>query len=278
MYSIMLVEDESTVRDGIVKKIDWEEHGFTLAGAFENGKLAADALLETPVDVVITDVNMPVMDGLVLARFINEQVPRTIVVILTGFGDFSYAQTAIRYKVHEYILKPITAKQLRELLDKLRDELDSRRRDDEAAELMRLKLNALTGEPQPAAAPESVFGRGIEAGRQAAQAVEFIKQNYGDPGLSLQKITSHLAVSTSYFSSIFKNHTGVTFVDFITRLRMQKAQELLVYTDMKNYEIADSVGYDDPGYFSSTFKKFTGMKPSDYRREFKKGGGVPPEG
>ena len=271
MYSIALVEDESTVRDGIVKKIDWEKHGFTLAGAFENGRLAADALLENPVDVVITDVNMPVMDGLSLARLLNEQMPRTIVIILTGFGDFSYAQTAIRYKVHEYILKPITAKQLRELLDKLRAELDERRRDDETAELIKRKLDILDGieaaEPQSGTAPEAA----------AAQAVEFIKQNYGDPELSLQKITSYLSVSTSYFSSIFKQHTGVTFVDFITRLRIQKAQELLVFTALKNYEIADRVGYDDPGYFSSTFKKLTGMKPSDYRREYQKGGGVPPE-
>ena len=274
MYSIMLVEDESTVRDGIVKKIDWEKHGFQLSGAFENGKLASDALLENPVDVVITDINMPVMDGLDLARFINERMPRTIVIILTGFGDFTYAQTAIRHKVHEYILKPVTAKQLRELLDKLRCELDGRR-DHEAAERIKRKLDILgeleTGNTQSITATEAL------SERQAAQAVAFIRQNYPDPGLSLQKVTSHLSVSTSYFSNIFKSYTGVTFVDFITRLRMQKAQELLVLTDMKNYEIADRVGYDDPGYFSSTFKKFTGIKPSDYRREHKTGGGAPAE-
>ena len=275
MYSIALVEDESTVRDGIVKKIDWEKHGFMLAGAFENGKLAADALLLNPVDVVITDINMPIMDGLALSRLINEQMPRTIVIILTGFGDFTYAQTAIRYKVHEYILKPVTAKQLRELLDKLRTELDGRRRDDEAVKLIKRKLDILDGmetvEPQSDVMSEAL------SERQAAQAVGFIKQNYSDTELSLQKITAHLSVSTSYFSNIFKSYTGVTFVDFITRLRMHKAQELLVSTDMKNYEIADSVGYDDPGYFSSTFKKFTGMKPSDYRREYKKAGGAPLE-
>lgn len=352
MYSIMLVEDESAVREGILKKINWREHGFELAGAFENGKQAADALEEAHVDVVITDVNMPVMDGLALARLISETAPQTIVVILTGFGDFSYAQTAIRYKVHEYILKPITAKQLRELLDKLCSELDARRARESGAGYGELRTGILQGvklfNQQSALEGVDIFierllsdelsqtgckqqmqklaislmdyvnaekleitnddyaagdilerlassatisdsrellrgfvraiieaglGRGDGTGRQAALAVDYIKKNYADPELSLQKITAYLSVSTSYFSGIFKNYTGVTFVDYLTRLRMNKAQELLASTDMKNYEIADRVGYDDPGYFSSTFKKFTGKKPSDYRRELKRDGG-----
>lgn len=352
MYSVMLVEDESAVRDGICKKINWNEHGFELAGAYENGRLAADALEKGPVDVVITDVNMPVMDGLALARLISETAPQTIVVILTGFGDFSYAQTAIRYRVHEYILKPITAKQLRELLDKLCGELDGRRAKERGVDLSELRRNVLRGikllnkssalenldslieklavrslpqneilaqlqklmlllsdyaeeEKLEVSSPgysdgdmleqlakkttvaamreflrgyvraliEAGLGRSDNAASQAILAVDYIKENYGDPKLSLQKVTAYLSVSTSYFSNMFKNHTGVTFIDFLTRLRVNKARELLVTTDMKNYEIADRVGYDDPAYFSSTFKKLTGMKPSDYRREFKQDGG-----
>lgn len=352
MYSIMLVEDESAVREGIVKKIKWHEHGFELSGAYENGKLASEALKQKHADVVITDINMPVMDGLALARFISETSPQTIVVILTGFGDFSYAQTAIRCKVHEYILKPVTAKQLRELLDKLCAELDSRlagtvdagydelrqgvmrsvRKFNHTVALetldtlierllsgglaqneCRLHLQKLAllltdyTHEQKLVLPDSESGgsdileqlsqkstladarvflreylsavieagleHGDTSGRQAALAVDYIKKNYGNPELSLQKITTYLSVSTSYFSSIFKQHTGVTFIDFLTRLRMHQAQELLVTTDMKNYEIADKVGYDDPGYFSSTFKKFTGMKPSEYRRQNDRSGG-----
>lgn len=126
MYRVLLVEDEATVREGIVQKIDWSAHGFELAGSCENGSQALEVLNEGPVDLVITDINMPVMDGLELARQIQLNFSETVVVLLTGYSEFAYAQAAIKYRVHEYILKPVTARQLRQLLDKLYSELAAR--------------------------------------------------------------------------------------------------------------------------------------------------------
>lgn len=97
--------------------------------------------------------------------------------------------------------------------------------------------------------------------RQALLALDYIEKNYGKAELNLQMVCDYLAISPSYFSTIFKNYTGETFVESLTRKRMEKAMELLAHTNMKNYEIAERVGFADPHYFSIAFKKATGKTP-----------------
>ena len=103
--------------------------------------------------------------------------------------------------------------------------------------------------------------------RQARLAIDYIQKNYMDPDLSLNSICSYLNISTSYFSTIFKDETGETFTEVLIRTRMEKARELLEKTTMKNYEIAEKVGFSDPHYFGISFKKMTGCTPTEYARE-----------
>ena len=103
--------------------------------------------------------------------------------------------------------------------------------------------------------------------RQARLAIDYIQTNYMDPDLSLNSICSYLNISTSYFSTIFKDETGETFTEVLIRTRMEKAKELLENTTLKNYEIAEKVGFSDPHYFGISFKKMTGCTPTEYARE-----------
>lgn len=103
--------------------------------------------------------------------------------------------------------------------------------------------------------------------RQASLAMDYIRNHYMDTELSLNSICSYLNISTSYFSTIFKDITGETFVEALTRTRMEKAKELLENTTLKNYEIAEKVGFSDPHYFGISFKKMTGKTPTEYARE-----------
>ena len=103
-------------------------------------------------------------------------------------------------------------------------------------------------------------------GRQAAQAMEYIKDNYANPELNLNSVCDYLNISTSRFSAIFKEETGKTFLEVLTSIRMEKAKQLLKQTTMKNYEIAEKVGFSDPHYFSIAFKKATGMSPKEYAK------------
>jgi two-component system response regulator YesN len=103
------------------------------------------------------------------------------------------------------------------------------------------------------------------AGRKTGEAVALIRARYADPSLSLTRLCRMLAISPSYFCLIFKAHTGKTFLDYLTTLRMEHAKALLARTALRHSEIAARVGYADPHYFSSAFKRETGMCPSRYR-------------
>ena len=109
-----------------------------------------------------------------------------------------------------------------------------------------------------------------------SRTIGWIREHYGDPRLSLNMITEHLAISTSYFSAIFKSRTGATFVEYLTRVRMEKAQQILAFTDRRTYEAAEDVGFSDPHYFSVTFKRVTGLTPKEYR-EFSRRGDTAPQ-
>ncbi len=89
--------------------------------------------------------------------------------------------------------------------------------------------------------------------KQAVLAMEYIRQHYNEPELGLNDICSYLNIGTSYFSTIFKEATGGTFLEFLSKTRMEKAKELLEQTALKNYEIAEKVGFSDPHYFGISF-------------------------
>ena len=98
------------------------------------------------------------------------------------------------------------------------------------------------------------------------KAREFIKAQYKNDEMSLQTVASYVNVSSNHFSAIFRKETGETFIDYLTKVRMDNAKDLLTCTSMKTSEIGFEVGYKDPHYFSYIFKKTIGMSPKEYRR------------
>jgi two-component system response regulator YesN len=96
-------------------------------------------------------------------------------------------------------------------------------------------------------------------------AKEYIKNNYQNADLSINEVCDFLHLSTTYFSFIFKRETKMTFINYLTQIRMDAAKELLRTTSMKAFEIAEKVGYSESNYFSYSFKKKFGMSPSEYR-------------
>ena len=536
MYRILLVDDEILVRDAIKENIDWKSIDCELVGDCENGKQAAEFVQEHPVDIVLTDILMPYMDGMELSHFLHDNYPDIVIVIFSGFGEFEYAKKAIQYGVSEYLLKPVTAMELTGVIEKMKQKVDQQRREkskmDKLAQnsekyrkneqiirsknmealvncttdvnktiqrlsemgidisaasyrvalfdidlysgmykldtekrqesalmafvLFNISDEIVTREEAGIAYQEGnnrvgilfqetwsrnftsktkeicreiqqktkeVMGFDVSMGigkwvkkpeeliqshdmaeqtlqyryllggnllidmeeqhpaqeinldesledlkefmktgqkeqvdqtlatieeairqalmqksracmylqqvirtmdnacedvsadmdriredrdellrqvtdqksfedackvvqkhtdrifeilsemntssseRQARLAIDYIQKNYMDPDLSLNSICSYLNISTSYFSTIFKDETGETFTEVLIRTRMEKAKELLEKTTMKNYEIAEKVGFSDPHYFGISFKKMTGCTPTEYARE-----------
>ncbi|MBR3992538.1 MAG: response regulator, partial [Anaerotignum sp.] len=124
MYKILLVDDEEEIRTSIIKKIDWDKNGFTVIGDAENGKDALEKIEQLEPDVVLTDIRMPYMDGLELAAELRRTHPSVKVVIFSGYDDFEYAKQAIQLNIIEYILKPVNARELTDILGKIKTNLD----------------------------------------------------------------------------------------------------------------------------------------------------------
>ena len=539
MYSVLLVDDEILIREAISQNTKWEELGYELVGTCKDGREAIELLKERPVDLVLTDIYMPYVDGIELARYVYENCRDTRVVIISGYDEFEYAKKALKYQVVEYILKPVTAMELSEILERVKETLDAASQrtknmkrfrgeymsnfpvlrgrflhqllqgdsvmseeeirkkmedydvsfhgnyfmtamiqaDDVSGffregqekktdlalfavyniaeeiiretslgvafqdvanctvlifsgdhtlenkvlelceriqESIREFLNITTtigvgftvssiyqlpksfqdakdaleyrfqlGNARVIYAkkltPERVAGnvnvsywserivtaikgnRGKEirqevhgfiqairdayvsrnrsifyvqnavlsilnemddsgvsdatiaaeekallnaiydkehlseveqdlvhfcvkvsdilidqkegyGRRQALMALDYIEKNYADSSVTLNSVCSYLAISTSYFSSIFKSCTGETFIEALTKKRMEKAKALLEHTSRRTNEIAREVGYADPHYFSAAFKKMTGCTPKEYAKKMRQEG------
>ena len=96
-------------------------------------------------------------------------------------------------------------------------------------------------------------------------AEQYVKENFCDPNISLISVANHVAMSAAYFSTVFSQTTGQSFISYLTAMRMEKAKELLRSTNMKLSDIALEIGYNEPNYFSHVFRKTTGMTPKEYR-------------
>ena len=137
VYRVMLVDDEEEIREGIIRKIDWENIGYTVVGDAENGVDALEKAEHLHPDVVMTDIKMPFMDGLELGEKLREIMPFTKLIIFSGFDDFEYAQKAIKINVAEYVLKPINSNELTETLKKLKKQLDCEYNEKRDIEMLR---------------------------------------------------------------------------------------------------------------------------------------------
>lgn len=137
LYKVLLADDEEEIRLGISRKIDWESLGFQLAGQAENGAEALELAEQLRPDVVLTDIKMPFMDGLELCQRLKLLLPAAKMVVFSGFDDFEYARRAIGMNVSEYILKPINAPELCQVLEKLRSQLDQQRMERRNMETLR---------------------------------------------------------------------------------------------------------------------------------------------
>lgn len=114
---VFLVEDEVIIRSGVKKSINWEQEGYEFVGEASDGELAYPMILKEKPDILITDIRMPFMDGLELSRLVKKELPDIKILILSGYDEFEYAKKAIKIGVTEYLLKPISAAELTEVLN-----------------------------------------------------------------------------------------------------------------------------------------------------------------
>lgn len=359
---LLIVDDEPIVREGLKNNIDWNNMNLEVIGCASDGRSALELFTLNRADIVLTDIRMPFMDGLEMTKEVKKVDPLTVVILLSAYDDFKYAQEAIRLGAFDYILKPIdidilktTVKRAvdkrREVLNKEKETLPLLNKEDlkfykaeyfkyplkledELAKAVKRGDSALAfnifnniwhefiykgysvdfikrwGLELVAVVTRSIIEIGENADilfkntdpwKQISElktkdkihdwmqniieavceyvylskntknkkliemAVKMIHENYSDENISLNSIAEKLYITPNYLSTLFKNEMGITFSDYLTEYRIEKAKELLKDIRIKIYEISGAVGYTDSHYFSKIFKNMTGLTPKEYR-------------
>jgi Response regulator containing CheY-like receiver domain and AraC-type DNA-binding domain len=237
MYKLVIADDEEKILEGIANLFPWQQIGFQVVGRFTNGKEVLLYLEKNQVDVILSDIEMPFMDGITLIKELSKYNGIKI-VLFSSYQNYEYFRSAIQFQVFDYLLKPINFNELITCFERLKDELD---RDG----CVKTEL------------PKSYYNQIV------ANVTSYLKENYKNA--SLEDAALRVNMSPSYLSKIYKEKSGVSFSDKLLEIRMEKACEFLRDIKFKSYEIADYVGYDNPTNFSRAFKAYYNLTPKEYR-------------
>ena len=249
MLKVLVVEDEEMIRKGIVLAVDWAALDCVVVGEAVNGLQALEAVERYAPSLIITDLKMPVMDGLEMLRQLRERGNNAFVIILTAYDSFAYAQTALRLGAVDFLLKPFHDGELEQAVTRLKQRMDRA---------------GQGGEKGPAPLPLPELKKGDKS-KYVLEAMAYIGEHYHEPNIGVAAIAQHLGISEGHLSHTFKKETDYTLLNYLTRYRIHRAMELLRDCRLKVYEVAEQVGYRDIAYFSATFKKLVGMSPSEYQ-------------
>lgn len=246
-YTVVIVEDEELTRRELEQSTPWERLGLRLAGTAEDGIEGEDLIRKTDPDIVISDIRLPGQDGLTMLR----RCATVHAVILSGYSDFTYMRAAIRLGVFDYLLKPVDDGELEASLASLVQKISEEER--EMASIGRNRPNDST-----IALPLHVENHMVDA------AITIIAHRYAEP-IGLQETALELHLSEGHLSRLFKEQTGINFLQYLNAWRVNRAIELLHDPRMNISMVCASCGFPTPGYFTKVFRKFIGMTPSQYR-------------
>jgi two-component system, response regulator YesN len=240
MANLLIVDDEPVTLAGLSQTIPWRSYGIHAVFTAENGAEAVELLHDKHIDILITDIRMPVLNGLSLIDHVYDHLPDVRMIILSGYHDFSYAQHAIKKQVIDYLLKPVRVAELTQIVSRLADRIHQGLAD----------TISLEGSPH----------------KLIQDALKYMFSHMHEP-LSLSLVAHEVQLSPNYFSVLFKQSVGKSFSTVINEIRIEKAAELLTETTYTLEAIAERIGYSDYKYFSRKFKEINGCSPGRYRNQ-----------
>ncbi len=245
-YSILLVDDEEFALQGIQQGVEWERIGITRVYKTHEKKTAIRMLESYPIDIVLTDIEMPEGSGIELIRWLKEHQPQCVSIFYTCHADFSYAQEAVKLGALDYLLKPVPYDELENILRKAVKISAEHRKGKKLAEIFEEKAEN----------PDS--------------AIDIVKQ-YISENISLDIQREELArlvyLNPDYLSKLFRKQEGMTIGEYITQKRILFAKQLLKSTKLSVADISHRVGLTDVSYFIKIFRKKEGTTPQQYREK-----------
>jgi YesN/AraC family two-component response regulator len=252
LKTILIVDDEQTTRQGLQKTLEKWSGGKYIILSAADGHGAFELFNKNKIHLLISDISMPEMDGLVLLKKIKENGYKPVVIIVSGYPDFNYAQEAIRLGVTNYLLKPLSKQKLIEAVEHALETEASLERTNYLEKVADDKLITVDA--------------GTDHSNSAIkEAIDYINKNI-QKQITLKEVANTVHLNASYFSVLFKDHTRMTFSEFITRKRLQIAKTLLLTSNLQVEEISFQVGYQTAKYFIKIFKDYEGITPSKFRK------------
>ena len=239
---VLLVDDEIMIREGFKRLFDWEAHDCEVVGEAADGMEALTQIDSLHPDIVIMDINIPIMNGLKVIQLSRIKHPDITFVIVSGYDDFSYCREALRLQITDYILKPVNYEEFGTCIDNL-------------------KISLFEQRVSAASEPEKQEERTITG------ITRYLQEHLADE-MSLSVLAEEFHLNPQYISQLFKNEIGVNFLSYLTSIRMENAKKLLLSTSLSIAEVADRSGFGDYRVFTKVFKKSEGITPSQYRRDF----------
>lgn len=252
MYNLLIVDDEPIIRRGIKSLAILSEIGINKIFEAGNAEKCLEIIDKEQIDIIMLDINMPNTDGLTLAKMLKEKNKNFAIIMVTGYDYFEYMQTAIRLGVDDYLLKPVNKTDIELVLKRMIDKIEKIRLENRLWELNVTSESILSGD------------------NSSFKAVrEYMNEHLFDSDLSLGYMAENLGFNSSYLSGIIKQIYGIPFQEYVALKRMEQAKILCLSTDMKNYEIAEEIGYEDVNYFTNRFKKTFGITPKQFKQGMK---------
>lgn len=239
---VLLVDDEIMIREGFKRLFDWEAHGCEVVGEASDGMEALAQIDVLLPDIVIMDINIPIMNGLKVIEVSRTKHPQIAYIVVSGYDDFSYCRKALQLQITDYILKPVNYEEFGSCIDNL-------------------KISIY----------ESKTNTQIDSEKREERVISSITrymQEHLSEEISLSVLAEEFHLNPQYISQLFKNEIGVGFLAYLTNIRIEKAKKLLLSTSLSVTEISESTGYSDYRVFTKMFKKTEGITPSQFRREF----------
>ena len=249
---LLIADDDYQILTGLRDGINWGAVGFDTVSTATNGNEALEIFIKERPQIVITDIRMPGLDGLALSEEMKKISDSVKIIIVSGHSDFQYARQAIKLGVCDYMLKPVNIRELLSLLSRLFSEIQ--RECCSTSNAAENRLKQIIGSERKGFSPFMI------------QAAQYIENNYYRD-ITIQDLAAFLKKNANYFSHLFKKEFCMSFVEYLNRVRIQYAKELLMNTSMLAYEIAERVGFQDYKYFTQVYKKFEKMSPAHFRKQ-----------
>ena len=239
---MFVAEDEQRSREGLCRLLSSLPGDHELVGQASNGSAALELILQLKPDVVFTDVKMPIMDGISLIASVRSHHLKTEFVITSGYADFEYARQGITLDVADYLIKPVTREDVLRVLERVERRMSGNKTNGQGSRLRN---------KYPDAHPTIL------------KSLDILENAYAGK-LNQRDLAAELGVSPEYFSYLFSRNIGMTFSEFLRRLRVEKAQEMYAAGECPKQEVPYAVGFSDAKYFAQVFKSVTGESPAEY--------------